>query len=164
DTILVSIHFDALSDRHQRGIKTYFWHANSFGLATRIQRSLVRITGQKDLGVIRRRLRLTRNPVIPAVLCECGFMTNPHENKLLASPSYRKTLAVAIAKGILEENRLGDYGITPVAEIWAPLSKASDSPRHVFHKKHKRKKHVKKLEASLEKKGTAERQKKYFLS
>ncbi|QSR87117.1 N-acetylmuramoyl-L-alanine amidase [Candidatus Methylacidiphilum infernorum] len=146
-TILVSIHFDALSNRHARGIKTYFWHANSFGLATRIQRSLVKITGEKDLGVIRRRLRLTRNPTIPAVLCECGFMTNPYENKLLASASYRNTLAVAISRGILEEKRLGDFGIAPVAEIWAPLSKASDSPRHAHHKKIKRKKTVKKLEA-----------------
>ncbi|TFE66032.1 N-acetylmuramoyl-L-alanine amidase [Methylacidiphilum sp. Yel] len=147
--ILVSIHCDALSNRKLRGIKTYFWHANSYGLATRIQRSLVKMTGAKDLGVIRRRLRLTRNPTIPSVLCECGFMTNPFENKLLASPSYRQTLAIALAKGINEEKRLGDFGISSVPEIWAPLSRPTDAHRHVYHKKTKKRKQLKKIEALL---------------
>ena len=39
---------------------------------------------------------------------------------------YRQRIAEGIAEGILEQYRLGDAGIAPVPEIWAPLSRASD--------------------------------------
>ena len=61
--VLVSIHYDAVSNRIAHGAKTFFWRADSHGLATRIQQQLVAATDETDLGVIRRRLRLTRNPI-----------------------------------------------------------------------------------------------------
>jgi N-acetylmuramoyl-L-alanine amidase len=124
--VLVSIHYDAVSNRAMNGAKTFFWRADSHGLATRIQMHLVAATGEANDGVIRRRLRLTRNPNIPCVLCECAYLTNPAEAQKAATDSYRQRIAHGIAQGILEEYKLGDAGIAPVPEIWAPLSKASD--------------------------------------
>jgi N-acetylmuramoyl-L-alanine amidase len=130
--VLLSIHYDAVSDRAMHGAKTFYWRADSHGLATRIQRHLVAATGEVDIGVIRRRLRLTRNPNIPCALCECAFITNPTEAERVATDSYRVRIAHGIAQGILEEYKLGDAGIAPVPEIYAPPSSAADKyvPRH----------------------------------
>jgi N-acetylmuramoyl-L-alanine amidase len=124
--VLVSIHYDAVSNQAMHGAKTFYWRADSHGLATRIQQQLVAATDETDQGVIRRRLRLTRNPEIPCVLCECAYITNPAEARKAATESYRQRIAHGIAQGILEERRLGDAGIAPVPEIYAPLSKGTD--------------------------------------
>jgi N-acetylmuramoyl-L-alanine amidase len=125
-SILVSIHYNATGSSAPNGVQTYFWHANSHGLAIRILQGVVSSTGEADSGVIRRRLRMTRNPEIPCVLVECAFLTNPAENAKVAQESYRQLVANGIASGILQQYRLGDEGIAPVPEISAPLSKASD--------------------------------------
>ena len=124
--VLVSIHYDAVSNQAMHGAKTFYWRADSHGLATRIQQQLVASTDETDQGVMRRRLRLTRNPEIPCVLCECAYITNPAEARKVATESYRQRVAHGIAQGILEERRLGDAGIASVPEIYAPLSKGSD--------------------------------------
>jgi N-acetylmuramoyl-L-alanine amidase len=124
--ILVSIHYNAIGGPAPNGAQTFFWHANSHGLATRIQRHIVAETGENSVGVTRRRLRLTRNPEIPCVLCECAYLTNPAELRKVVDPKYRQRIADGIAKGILEQNQRADKGIPSVPEIWAPLSKASD--------------------------------------
>ena len=124
--VLVSIHYDAVSNQAMHGAKTFYWRADSHGLATRIQQQLVASTDETDQGVMRRRLRLTRNPEIPCVLCECAYITNPAEARKVATEGYRQRIAHGIAQGILEERKLGDAGIAPVPEIYAPLSKGSD--------------------------------------
>jgi N-acetylmuramoyl-L-alanine amidase len=124
--VLVSIHYNATGSSAPRGVQTFFWHANSHGLATRIQQNVVQATGETDNGVTRRRLRLTRNPEIPCVLCECAYLTNPAENTKAAQASYRQLIANGIANGILQQYHLGDQGIPSIPEIWAPLSKGAD--------------------------------------
>ncbi len=135
--VLVSIHYDAVSNHSIHGAKTFFWRADSHGLATRIQRQLVAATDETDQGVLRRRLRMTRNPEIPSVLCECAYVTNPAEAQKVARESYRQRIAHGIAQGILEEHRLGDAGIAPVPEIYAPLSSASDKYQSPTKRKHR---------------------------
>jgi N-acetylmuramoyl-L-alanine amidase len=125
--ILVSIHYNATSNSSANGAETYFWRADSHGLATRIESHLVNASGEKYGGVIRRRLRLTRNPDIRCVLCECAYLTNPQENVRVADPNIRQRIAEGIAAGIVEQARLGDEGIPSVPEIWAPLSRAEDA-------------------------------------
>ncbi len=124
--VLVSIHYNAVGDSRTSGVQTFFWHANSHGLATRIQRGVVAATGEYNWGVTRRRLRLTRNPEIPCVLCECAYLTNPSEVLKVANESYRQKIATGIANGIIEQSRLGDSGIPSVPEIWAPMSRGTD--------------------------------------
>jgi N-acetylmuramoyl-L-alanine amidase len=124
--VLISIHYNAVGSSDVRGAKTYFWHASSHGIATRIQQHLVAATREPDNGVTRRRLRLTRNPEIPGVLCECAYLTSPIENRLVADPNYRQRIAEGIASGIVEQCKIGDAGIPSVPEIWAPMSRATD--------------------------------------
>ena len=43
---------------------------------------------------------LLKKAQVPAALIECGFLSNPDEEKLLLTESYRKKMAQSIAKGI----------------------------------------------------------------
>jgi N-acetylmuramoyl-L-alanine amidase len=138
--ILVSIHYDAVSNQAMHGAKTFFWRADSHGLASRIQQQLVAATDETDQGVIRRRLRLTRNPDIPCVLCECAYVTNPAEAQKVAVESYRQRIAHGIAQGILEEYKIGDAGIASVPELTAPMSRASDKYQTPKKRSHSRRK------------------------
>jgi len=127
NAILVSIHYNATANSSADGAETYFWRADSHGLATRIESHLVSATGEHYGGVIRRRLRLTRNPDIRCVLCECAYLTNAQENARVADSNARQRIAEGIATGIVEQSRLDDEGIPSVPEIWAPLSRAEDA-------------------------------------
>lgn len=127
--ILVSVHYNAGAAR-VRGPETYWWRVDSHGLATRIQRSLEKVVPSEsgNLGKVRRRLRLTRNPKVPSVLVECGYLSNPSEARLCTNPGYRDRLAGAIADAIIDQQRLGDPpGPLPKA-INAPPSRATDPP------------------------------------
>jgi len=136
--VLVSIHYDAVSNHSMHGAKTFYWRADSHGLATRIQQRLVTATDETDQGVMRRRLRLTRNPEIPCVLCECAYLTNPAEAQKVATDSYRRRIAHGIAQGILEEHKLGDAGIAPVPQISAPMSEGADKYQSRIKGSHRR--------------------------
>ncbi|WP_020494221.1 N-acetylmuramoyl-L-alanine amidase [Verrucomicrobium sp. 3C] len=142
--VAVSIHYNATGDRSIRGAETFFWHADSHGLATRIDRNLEAVVGGSARGLVRRRLRLTRNPTIPAVLVECAYLSNAREASLVAQPQVRERIARAIADGIVEEARFGDEGIAAVPEIWAPLSRGSEGRKvsKQSRKKRHRKHHI----------------------
>ena len=118
--VLVSIHYDA-SGSSARGVHTFFWHPDSYGLAVRVQRHLVGSTGLGNLGVVRRVLRLTHNPTVPSILCECGFLTNRAEADLVRDPAFRQKIAQGIADGILEEQEKGDTNIGSLPPINRPV-------------------------------------------
>ena len=69
-------------------------------LAERIVRKTVKMTKTKNRGVKKSRFFVVRNTLIPAVLVEVGFLTNPKEAKLLKTGSYREKMALALAEGI----------------------------------------------------------------
>jgi N-acetylmuramoyl-L-alanine amidase len=126
DAVLVSIHFNAVSGSGPHGLETFFWRPDATALAARIQKNVARTTGFTDIAINRRRLRLTRNPEIPAVLVEGAYMTNPSDAKKLASASTREAIAAGICDGILELRKNGEAGIPRVPEIATPLSRPSD--------------------------------------
>lgn len=118
--ILVSIHYDA-SGRAAYGAHTNFWRPDSYGLAVRVQRHLVGNTGLANRGVVRRVLRLTHDPTVPAILCECGFLTNASDAARVRTPEFRQRIAQGIADGILEEQEQGDVNIGSLPPINRPV-------------------------------------------
>lgn len=127
--VLVSIHFNS-GPSSLRGPETFYWRVDSYSLAKRIQQHLAAaIPGESgNRGLVRRRLRLTRNPSIPCVLVECGYLSNPAEARLCATPAYRDRLARAIADAIREQSARGDAGMGPLPRhIDAPPSRATDA-------------------------------------
>lgn len=128
-TILVSIHYNA-GPSYIRGPEVYWWRVDSWGLGKRIQDSLEKaVPGESgNRGLVRRRLRLTRNPDIPSVLVECGYLSNSSEARLCDNPRYRDRLATAIADAIVAQQTKGDPpGILP-RPINKPPSRPTDPP------------------------------------
>lgn len=127
--LFVSVHCNAASDPKSSGIETFSLTppgsadsnsperpsaagqtpasgnrhvTESFLLSAAIQRKLIAATGAVDRGAKRSGFYVLRNNTVPAVLVECGFISNPTEEKKLASPAYQALLAKAIADGITE--------------------------------------------------------------
>lgn len=100
-SVFVSIHFNANRDRSVSGIETHYRSARGRELAECVQRSLdKRVTGI-NRGVSYADYKVLRETKMPAVLIECGFISNKKEAKLCASPEHRQKLAEAIATGLL---------------------------------------------------------------
>ncbi|MBZ5202480.1 N-acetylmuramoyl-L-alanine amidase [Planomicrobium chinense] len=103
--LFVSIHANAFGSffNETSGIETFTFtkpSTSAVKFAGCIQRALVMSTHRKDRGVKRADYAVLRDTMMPAVLIECGFMTNREEAELLKLDAYRKRCAGAIAFGI----------------------------------------------------------------
>jgi N-acetylmuramoyl-L-alanine amidase len=128
NTVLVSLHLNDGPSRFA-GPETYWWRVDSYTLAKRVQSHLSGVAAQhKSRGLVRRTLRLTRNPKVPCILVEGGYISNSREAKSLADPAYRTQLARAIAAALREQAALGDGDLGPLPPfISAPPSRHGDS-------------------------------------
>lgn len=130
NAILISVHCNS-GPSGMRGPETYYWRVDSHGLAARCQRAMEKVSPVEsgNRGMVRRRLRLTRNPEIPCLLLECGYLSHPAEARLLQSADYRQKMASAIAEAIREQSNRGDAGTGPLPPpLYAPLSRPTDAP------------------------------------
>jgi N-acetylmuramoyl-L-alanine amidase len=127
DAVLVSIHFNS-GPSSVAGPEVYYWRVDSYTLGRRIHSALSRVAPEKaSRGLVRRRLRLTRNPQHASVLVECGYLSHSREAKLIAKPEYRARLAKAIASAILDQRALGDGTLGPLPKpLHEPPSKNTD--------------------------------------
>jgi N-acetylmuramoyl-L-alanine amidase len=71
-------------------------------LAAKIQEMTLPLARVNNRGVRQANFYVLRNNYMPAVLVECGFLTNRSEEKLLNDSKHRDRLAEGIAKGIVE--------------------------------------------------------------
>ncbi len=74
--------------------------------AYQIQKALVRNLAVNDRGVRRARFAVLRDAQMPAILIEGGYMTNPVESKRIYDAAWRRQMAAAIVKGILDYQKL----------------------------------------------------------
>ena len=121
----VSIHANAAGNgvnwNDANGIETFIFSsasAKSRTLAEIVQKNLIAATGLRNRGVKTANFHVLRESKMPAILIECGFMTNQLEVKLLRSETYQKTCAEAIAKSIVEAFKLqkAPQVITPTTQ------------------------------------------------
>ena len=98
--IFVCIHFNSATRLGADGIETYFYSRNSLPLASAVHYFVAGGAPSPNRGVRRRGYYVLRKTKIPAVLVECGFLTNPNEGQYAQSPSYRQKLAEEIAAGV----------------------------------------------------------------
>jgi N-acetylmuramoyl-L-alanine amidase len=83
--------------------------------AYKIQKSLVQNLGVNDRNVRRARFAVLRDATMPAILIEGGYMTNPTEGKKIYDAAWRRQLAAAIVKGILNYQKLSAPPTPPPA-------------------------------------------------
>jgi len=101
NAIFISIHFNSARREGANGIETYYYSRRSAGFASAVHSRLVRATPTENRGLRVRGFYVIRNTRVPAVLAECGFLTNRSEGRLIAgSVAYRQRLADALASAI----------------------------------------------------------------
>ncbi|HZK34818.1 MAG TPA: N-acetylmuramoyl-L-alanine amidase [Bacillota bacterium] len=102
--VFVSIHYNAFQGKWgtHGGVDTFHHPSSTKGkkLAAYVQKELVPATGLRDRGAQAYNFFVCRETNMPAILCECGFMDNLEEAKLMLNEGYQQRVAEAIAKGI----------------------------------------------------------------
>lgn len=111
--IFISIHCDGVDNTDESGTHTFYYNAYSQPLADNIHRELVstylnNIYVEADLNYfnVDRKIKyypfyVTRVSNCPAVLIECGFMSNYVEGYVLSNPVNQDFLGKAISDGIV---------------------------------------------------------------
>jgi len=108
--LMIRIHADGVTDSSLNGVKTLVpalhrgWtddiYASSRRAARKVQAAVVRQTGARNLGLVQRSDLTGFNWAnVPAILVECGFMTNPAERRLLQSAPYQLKIARGLVAG-----------------------------------------------------------------
>jgi N-acetylmuramoyl-L-alanine amidase len=100
NAIFVSVHFNSATRSGASGIETYFYSRDSLSLASAIHHYVAGGAPSENRGVRRRGYFVLRRTNMPAVLVECGFLTNPTEASYAQNASYRQKLAEEIAAGV----------------------------------------------------------------
>ncbi|HEX7518486.1 MAG TPA: N-acetylmuramoyl-L-alanine amidase [Chthoniobacterales bacterium] len=126
DSIFLSIHFNATSNRDATGFEIFSLtprgapstaddalalsfanmqagsavDAPSFELSAAVYHSMLGHIPEFDRGIKRARFAVLRLSRIPAILVEGGFLSETNDSKLVANPAWRGKLAEAISVGI----------------------------------------------------------------
>ncbi len=124
NAIFVSIHFNDSRKRGTHGFETYYHSGASVDLASRIQQKLMTIPNSANGGIHTANFRVLRFANCPAVLVECGYLSNRSEGKQARDSEYRELLADRIAEAIVEE-RYGAGVYQPPPQITAQAEPAS---------------------------------------
>lgn len=98
----VSIHMNKFSDRSVSGPMAFYQAGSEAGeaLAGEILRALTDALGRNARSPNPANNFVTRVPSVPAALIECGFLSNPADERMLQEPEAQETIADAIAEGI----------------------------------------------------------------
>src|ERR1043166_7030231 len=102
NAVFVSIHFNDSRRRKTRGFETYYHSGASVDLANRIQQKLMSIPNSTNGGIHTANFRVLRLANCPAVLVECGYLSNRAEGNQARDWEYRELLADRIAEAIVE--------------------------------------------------------------
>jgi N-acetylmuramoyl-L-alanine amidase len=100
NSIFVSIHYNYTWKRDVSGLETFYYSSRSKSLATYIHGGMMRRARTGNRGVKFARYYVIRNAKNPAVLVECGFVSNYRERAKMKQASWRDSLARGIAEGI----------------------------------------------------------------
>lgn len=120
ECILISIHQNHFSESKYSGAQVFYSGSRpeSSELAEAIRQNIVnslqpenkRENKQADGNIF-----LLKNCHVPAVLVECGFLSNPEETEKLCTESYQKDMAAAIYNGLIDYLQNKDETVSDLA-------------------------------------------------
>src|SRR5947207_1401394 len=103
NAVFVSIHFNDSRRRGIRGFETYYHSGVSFDLANGVQEKLMTIPHSKNGGVHTANFRVLRLANCPAVLVECGYLSNRSEGNQARDSEYRELRTDRIPAASVEQ-------------------------------------------------------------
>lgn len=107
DAVFISIHQNKFEDNSQHGTQVFYSGNNDESklLAESIQNSIVSVLQPDNSRVVKKSgsgIYLLYHAKLPAVLVECGFISNHAEVKKLNDENYRMKIAILIADGLIK--------------------------------------------------------------
>ena len=106
DAIFVSIHMNSFPQSKYHGLQVYYSENSELSkdLADLVQRTTVQnlqTDNTRSIKPSEGNIYLLEKTMYPAVLIECGFISNPEECALLCQATYRKRLALCLYTAII---------------------------------------------------------------
>ncbi len=103
--VFVSIHMNAYPDARYDGLQVWYSPNNpaSKSIANTVQetvQSLLQPENDRQTKAATSAIYLLHHLAVPAVLVECGFLSNPAEAEKLNTPEYQERLALVLALAI----------------------------------------------------------------
>ena len=107
NAIFISVHQNKFEIPKYRGLQVYYSpnDANSSNLASIIQsnvKTYIDPSNGRETKKADGNIRVLKSLKVPAVLIECGFLSNPEEAKMLSDTEYQKKLAFVTFISTLE--------------------------------------------------------------
>ena len=97
----VSIHLNSSTNPTAHGAETWKWERAKGALAEAVQTALIAASGFKDRGVkSTTAFYVLRHTVAPALVVECGLLSNESERGRLFDEAMQDKIAAGIARGI----------------------------------------------------------------
>ena len=99
----LSIHCNAAEDDTARGIESYYYPGSAPGrlLAGSVQNELNGLHYSLDRGVKEAYFTVLEKTTMPAVLVECGFITQYQDRQILCNPAWQQAMGHALARSLL---------------------------------------------------------------
>lgn len=104
--IFISIHLNKISESQYYGWQTFYKKNSSEGellaksIQTKLNETIQKENKRESLTISN--IYIVDNVTIPISVVECGFLSNPEEEKLLQTDEYQSKLALGIFMGIVE--------------------------------------------------------------
>lgn len=110
--LVISIHQNSYTVPDVYGAQCFYCTNSTEGekLASLIQKQIIASTNQTKIRNIKSNndYYLLKHSPVPTIIAECGFLSNPQEERTLLSEDYQRKMAWAIHLGILQYFHLTD--------------------------------------------------------
>lgn len=104
--LLVSIHQNSYTQEQYAGAQVFYYTGSQEGqlLACCVQESLISGADPQNHRQAKENsdYYLLKKSSVPAIICECGFLSNREECEKLSTPEYQKRIAQSISQGICQ--------------------------------------------------------------
>lgn len=104
--ILVSIHMNSYTSQNVCGAQVFYYGTSTEGrmLGEYVQKEVSEVStlNSKRKAKANDSYYMLRNVSMPAIIVECGFLSNPEETALLKNEEYQEKMAWAIQMGIMK--------------------------------------------------------------
>lgn len=104
--ILISIHLNFFEQSKYKGAQVFYegLHKESANLAQKIQnefKNSLDSSNNRQIAKIDSSKIMYQNLTLPAVIAECGFLSNPDEAEKLCTKEYQEKVALCISMGVI---------------------------------------------------------------